>query len=273
MVKKSFPTIEDIHPVIRIVCLIIVSIFVVSAEPLFLEATFLLLVCGFAMGARVQLFQCIRVLVRLKWLFTSIFIIYLFLTPGRNIFPIDLLNTVTFGPNLNSLSVSFLNGVITLEGMYLGALRVCSLIILILTVNLLIQAKQHNELSYAIIWLLSPMKYIGCPIDRLAIRISLTFRYVSEFQQSLMSDDKGPSKRVATTVTLNSVTKNINNRKIFIRGVLTQAIEKSIELVGKVLVRVNEVQIEPLACPTKQVPQLVQWLLPLVLLCGYLSLL
>ena len=277
MVKKPFPSIADIHPVIRIVCLIIVSIFVVSAEPIYLKATLILLVIGFAMGAWAQIPQCMRVLMRLKWLFTTIFIIYLFLTPGRNIFPIEILDKYPSGSALNSLSASLLNDVISLDGLYLGVLRVCSLVILILTVNLLIQTKQHNELSYAIIWLLSPLKFIGCPVDRLAIRISLTFRYVSEFQQTLMPDSsnerKGLSRQENNSASSFSISSGLINKKVIFREALAQAIDKSVELVNQVLTCVYKAPVEPISQPTEQIPHVIQWLLPLALLGGYLSLL
>ncbi|MFV2059025.1 MAG: hypothetical protein ACC707_21415, partial [Thiohalomonadales bacterium] len=200
---------------------------------------------------------------RLKWLFFSILLIYLLLTPGRPIF--------------ESLHSWF-----TYEGLYLGLLRVSALVVLILAVNLLIQVKQQAELSYAIIWLLSPLKYLGFPVDKLAIRISLTFKYVDELQTTLIkikgqnADQHNEDNYTKGMVGAGSYdaggivlwfNRAINKFSRF----FDQAISRSVILIEEIIHRVEMPNTSRLENNLQRVPQLYQWLLPLGLVVMYIS--
>lgn len=219
--------------------------------------TLLILAIGFSLGAWAQLLHCGRILKRLKWLFLSIFLIYITLTPGKPVF------------------TSF-DGLISYEGLYLGALRVCALVILILAVNLFIQVKQQTELSSAIVWLLKPLKYFSFPVDRLAVRIALTFKYVDELQNTLIKfkNENNTSEpiNIPHSDNLGLVRKMLSRRRIVLVNFFNQAIHRSVRLIEEVTNRVETADCEPVDNPVERVPRLYQWLLPLALIVAYMSL-
>lgn len=106
---------------------------------------------------------------RMRWLFLSIFIVYLWFTPGHEILPVFQ----TISP--------------TYEGLKLGLFRVYSLFLIVIGVNLLVRSIPRQDLICAILWLLKPFRIIGLPYERLAIRIALTFDFVGEAQTMFRS--------------------------------------------------------------------------------------
>ena len=132
--------------------------FTVLTDPKSLLVTTVLLLFGFALGQIHRLRSTVRILIRLKWLFFSIFLVYLFLTPGVSL------------PLLPQATV---------QGLELGMLRLLALILFIAAVNLLVRSAEQAELTYAILWLLKPLRLIHFPVDRFAVRMALTLDYVN----------------------------------------------------------------------------------------------
>ncbi len=152
------------HPAIKIISLIILSLFLTQGNWLTLLLT----------GAVVLPFYIIRpslwisartMIWRLKWLFLSILLIYIFFTPKI------------------SASISQLNPYLYL--LLPGLFRILVLITLILAVNLFIKTTTKNEILTALLWILSPLKRIKIDIERFILRAVLTIEYLEKLNQKL----------------------------------------------------------------------------------------
>lgn len=155
---------QDIHPVIRI------SGFLILAACLSLGGLSELLVAGVIVAiittlVRPRIFPMVGpMLRRMRWLFLSLLVIYLWFTPGPPLlFP--------YGPSL--------------EGIQAGLLRISSLAVLVMAVGLLLCTTSRAQLIAAIQWLAWPMRWLGLEADRLAVRTVLTLEAVADTQHML----------------------------------------------------------------------------------------
>jgi hypothetical protein len=152
------------HAVIKIISFLIFGIAVSTGGHEILLAGVLLIMPLYFFERGVHLKNAFMMLRRLKWLFLSILIVYLFFTPGRLLI-IDLY----WGP--------------TVEGLIQGLSRIFVLLLLVAAVNLLISSTQQDDLLSAILWCLRPLAIFGIPHERLAVRISLTLEAVSQVRE------------------------------------------------------------------------------------------
>lgn len=151
------------HPVIRIVCYLILALFLAranAAQLLFsaLGLALLLLVTRPPQFVR----RLGRALYRLKWLFLSIMVLYLWLTPGE----MPAAGTVGAG----------------LSGLRMGLMRVAVLVMLIWNVLFAISGLSREQLLGAIYYLLQPLRILQMPVERFALRLALTLQAVAELQ-------------------------------------------------------------------------------------------
>ena len=144
------------HPVIRIVSFLILAGFVAFGG-IYEIALGFVLVLSVILYRRLQSIELsTRIIKRMRWLFLSILIVYLWFTPGEPLLPIES----DFMP--------------TLQGLQTGLLRVFSLILIIFAVNYFISTIARHRLVQAIIWLLYPLNWIAIDTRQLALRIALT---------------------------------------------------------------------------------------------------
>ncbi|HEY5604364.1 MAG TPA: energy-coupling factor transporter transmembrane component T [Gammaproteobacteria bacterium] len=156
------------HPVIRIVNFLILAGFVAFGG-LYEIALGFALVLSVVLYKRLQSVELsTRIIRRMRWLFLSILVVYLWFTPGEPMLPVD-------------------SGFIpTLQGLQTGLLRVFSLILIIFAVNYFISTIARNTLVEAIVWLLYPLNWLGVDTRRLALRIALTLELIPRMQQLVM---------------------------------------------------------------------------------------
>jgi len=105
---------------------------------------------------------------RLRWLLLAILIVYGWWTPG-----------VSLWPGAGTLSP-------TMDGLYLGMLRVMALIAIVAAVHLLLQSTPREDLLPAIMQLIRPLttRHVR---ERIAVRTLLSIEAVTQVQ-SLASD-------------------------------------------------------------------------------------
>ncbi len=215
------------HPVIKVVSFLIVALFLTRAQ-LFGIAIGLLMVLAFWLwGTRFELLPLWRMLRRMRWLFLSILITYLWFTPGTPL----LIFLGSYSP--------------TIEGVADGGLRVAALMLIAAQVGVLLQTTSREELVTAIRWLATPLRPFGFDRDRLALRLVLILDSVEEIQlllrlklAELSNGEKGVS-RVASAM-----------------GELLQAVVEKAETLPLRSVDVLD----------QDRPPLHQWLFPLMLL-------
>ena len=153
------------HPVARILCVLVLAAFLSSGDVQVLVAAALLLAFGYGVTDKASFRAIMRPLWRMRWLLLGVMIIYLWLPTG-----------VTTG---TSGQTSMQHGLI------LGVERASALALLIIAVNLLSKTTSREQLLAGIYWLAKPLGYLGIPRERLALRLALVLDLVPRVQERL----------------------------------------------------------------------------------------
>lgn len=181
------------HPAIKIISLVIVSIFLTQGGWLTILITGALLL-PFYLPFNIPYKKvqgglwppAIKMLLRLKWFFISIFVIYYFYTP-----------------QLQIPEQSYLNS--KLSQLLPGLFRITVLIFILLSVNLFIQTTSKEKILAALLWLFSPLKILHIKTERIALRAVLTLEYIEDLSRRLSEYKKQSnldieSKKVPVTI-------------------------------------------------------------------------
>lgn len=242
------------HPVIRIVTFIVFSLGVVFGNVQHLLLALLLLVTGYAVWHPHLLPMNWRMLRRMRWLFLSILVIYLWFTPGELLFPV-----------IGSWSPSW-------EGLRLGSYRIFTLVFIVFAVNLMIRSIERDELIGGILWLLHPLHFIGLPNERLAVRIALTFDVVQEVQgmYGAPNNDQNASKKDPDQQNIQPVQAKSLVTKI--RARLWSIGASAVQLFENIIQRAENTPCHDVVINEEGAPPHYQWVYPMVLalLCFWL---
>jgi len=138
------------------------------ARPALLTGGFAFLLLLYALAGIPSPATLARMLKRLRWLLLAILLVYGWWTPG-----------VSLWPDAGALSP-------TIEGLYLGMLRVLALMAIVAAVHLLLQSTPREALLPAIMQLIRPFttRHVR---ERIAVRTLLSIEAVTQVQ-SLASD-------------------------------------------------------------------------------------
>jgi len=161
-----------IHPGTRILAFALFVAAVVRAGPIGL-AIGAALACAAALVVQAPLATLWRLLRRSRWLFLSIAVIYLWLTPGQPL--LDALGGVS--P--------------TVQGAAAGAHRVATLIVIVVAVNALLASASIESLVAGLVALSAPLRHAGLAPERIAVRLGLTLRYAVESPPSVAQQQPG----------------------------------------------------------------------------------
>lgn len=105
---------------------------------------------------------------RIRWLLLSIFILYLWFTPGRALFTVAEVYQIIIP---------------TVEGLDQGIRRLVALVLIVLAVNLMLLRSEKGELLSALIWLLRPLKIVGFSTEQLSVRLLLAMDNVTRAKE------------------------------------------------------------------------------------------
>jgi energy-coupling factor transport system permease protein len=214
-----------VHPLIRVVALLVFVAGLALAKPALLAAgigllLLLNLLAGFpAPGVLLQM------VLRLRWLLLAIVLVYGWWTPGTSLLPA-----------IGSWSP-------TLEGVVAGLLRVLSLVLIVAAVHLLLQKTTRSELLPAIMQLIRPVTTYSVR-ERLAVRMLLSIEAVTRVQ-SLISDTLKSHPSSSRKLSSLGATARVLYRAVLDRAAQT----------GTGVIEV--IELTP--------PPLWQWLIPLAL--------
>lgn len=164
--QRSTTSRLTIHPLIRLVSFLIFAAFVAVGNLWQLLFAAVLVCMIYAASFSAQLKTAWPLLRRMRWLFLSLLIVYLWFTPGQPLFPA-------------------LGSTPTIEGIEEGLQRIAALVLLALSASLLLQTTPREPLLAALYRLLTPLGWIGIKTERLAVRIALTLETVTEAQHLL----------------------------------------------------------------------------------------
>ena len=213
------------HPLIRVVALLIFIAGLALARPALLSAGFVLLLLLYLLTGFPALRVLLRMILRLRWLLLAILLVYGWSTPGVSLLPAGSV----WSP--------------TIEGLSLGLLRILSLLMIVAAVHLLMQVTTRGQLLPAIMQLIKPVTTVTAR-ERLAVRILLSIEAVTQVQ-ALVSE---------------ALTKQpLKNHRLSTLGVAARTLYTSV-LNKAALAGADAIEIgEP------ESPPLWQWLVPVAL--------
>ncbi len=234
------------HAVIKIVCFLVFgAAMVVGAKPVLLAGFILvalLYLFELVRGMSTQLHNALKMLKRLRWLFLSILVVYLFFTPG-----ILLLPDVLWGP--------------TQEGLTQGLLRIAVLVLIVATVNILIGSTEQAEFLSAVSWCLQPLSWLGLSHERLAVRISLTLAAVGVLRTACQHETRSETPDVVVT----KLAEPLSSESPSPEPKLMAIAKTAHHLFAKVIDDAEQASLQSITLPEQSRPPLVQWVIPVLL--------
>lgn len=219
------------HPVIHIVSFLIVAISLSIGGPAQLWLAALLLLLAYLLAPSRGLQRLLSLCLRLRWLWLSLLLIYLWFTPGR------------------PLLESFPAWSPTWEGMWQGLWRIGILLLLAAAAHLLMQLHSTGQIVAAIYWLATPLAWLGVSRDRLALRLMLVFELVAEVQTLYRLQPHQGGRGAASPL-----------RRI------GEAVACLFQQVSE---RAETEPLREIRLPLTQVPPMWQWLFPPLLGCAF----
>ena len=215
------------HPVIKVVSFLVIALFLTGARLYGIVLTLIVLGSLYVSGVRFNFHSTWRMLRRMRWLFISILVTYLWFTPGIPLIPL----LEEYSP--------------TAEGAAGGLLRIATLSLIVIQVGLLLQTTSREELVGAIRWLVAPLCLVGLDRDRLALRIMLILHNVEEIQillQQQMAEFSAKGKKISRIASS-------------VGGLFQTVVE-----------RAETTPLQPISVADQSWPPLLQWLYPLFLI-------
>ena len=213
------------HPLIRVVALLIFIAGLALARPALLGAGFVLLLLLYLLTGFPAPRVLLRMILRLRWLLVAILLVYGWSTPGVSLLPA----ISTWSP--------------TVEGLSLGLWRMLSLLMIVAAVHLLMQVTSRSQLLPAIMQLIKPVT-TAATRERLAVRILLSIEAVTQVQ-ALVSETLAKQP--------------LRNHRLSTLGVAAQALYTSVlnkaALAGEEAIEIGK----------PESPPLWQWLVPVAL--------
>ena len=226
------------HAVIKIICFLIFASAMASGSPPVLLAGLLLVAAVYLFelvkGVSTQWRNALTMLKRLRWLFLSILVLYLFFTPGVLLWP-ELL----WGP--------------TQEGLQQGLVRIAVLVLIVAAVNALIGSTGQAEFLSAVSWCLQPLSWLGLSHERLAVRISLTLESVGVMRNAYRQQPRDSNMSSASEETSAFQFR------------LSTIADTAHRLFAKVIDDAEQAPLQAISLPEESHPPLVQWLIPVLL--------
>lgn len=154
------------HPAIRILFLVAITASMVTANPYTLLAGIILsMALHWAAGLRLD--GLAPMVLRLRWFFLSIMILYLWVTPGMALLP-------AFGGYSPSR-----------QGLIEGLVRCAVLIAILNLVHWLVGTTSRAQLIQGVYWLMSPLCWIRLKPEALAVRLALVLEIVPILQHKI----------------------------------------------------------------------------------------
>ncbi|MDH5326252.1 MAG: hypothetical protein OEZ68_08840 [Gammaproteobacteria bacterium] len=224
-----------LHPVIRVVSFFIFTAFAAYGQLVQLVAQAGLLLLFFLFEPQLIVRSRI-IIVRMRWLFLSIFIVYLGFTPGLPLIP-----AWDWSPSV--------------LGTQLAIMRVAALILIVMALQILLHGLSRQDLVGAVLWLLYPIRKL-VDHEKLAVRIGLTLELVE--QVALLNRLALKSQDIPSNAGL---WQRINNISDNIATLFQTVLDKAMAMPGQTL-----------ETPDRNSPPPVQWIFPLLLLAGFILL-
>lgn len=182
------------HPAIRILVLVVITVFMAAGGPYVLVAGITLSIMLHSARNLSADAGLLRMVLRMRWFVLSIMILYAWFTPGEVWFPA----LGVFSPSQ--------------QGLTQGLFRCSVLIVVLSLVHWLVHASSREELIQGIYWLARPLTWVGLRPEVMAVRLALVMDTVPVIQRRLAIRPSGqdasaaPTRRIAeyATAVLNA---------------------------------------------------------------------
>ena len=148
------------HPNVRMMVFLVFAGFLAAGGSGRLWAALMLLIVAYTAAAAPALSGLGRALLRLRYLWLSLALLYLWFTPGESVWP-----------QLGAWSPTW-------EGAAQGAVRVGVLVLMVAAAQLLLQTTNTDQLVAAVYWLVGPLQWFGLDRGRFALRLVLVLETV-----------------------------------------------------------------------------------------------
>lgn len=158
------------HPVIRILCLLVVAGFLARCDWAEIGLVLALLAAVAALIRFRRWSPLLVVLRRLRFLWLSIIIAYGWFTPGQPLLP----DAGAWSP--------------TFQGLQAAGVRVAALAVLVLAVQLLMAVSSRAELVAGLRWWSRPLRLFGLDPARLALRLVLALETVPRLREAVAAE-------------------------------------------------------------------------------------
>ena len=224
---------DYVHPVFRIICFVIFSLFLSLGNLAQLGLATFSIVVVYVATANCHMFGFLRMLNRIRWFLLSILFVYAWLTPGVPL----------FGGGFESAWQP------SVEGLQQGGQRLLALVLIVAAVHWLLFVMSREQLVAALYWLGSPLPVFGVSRERFAVRLALVLARVTDVQT-----------QVAKQVTQANVDKGDVKKFAAVAAGLVAGIVRQAELS-----RCDVVEVD-----VSDKPPLWQWCWPLLLLAAML---
>jgi energy-coupling factor transport system permease protein len=156
-----------IHPVIRIITLVVFAVLISRADLIHMLLAGLILFVVYSRLDAAARQMAVAMIYRMRWFFISLLLVYGWLTP-------DPLTGETIYWGWPSV-----------DGLTSGAKQVFGLMQIILAVNVLLVVSRREELIQAIYWLARPLAWVGLSRARLALRLVLVLDRVAMVREQV----------------------------------------------------------------------------------------
>lgn len=237
------------HPAIKIVNLVIISIFLTQGGWSTLLLTGALLLPFYLVHLHLW-YPAIKMLYRLKWFFISILFIYFYYTPTIHYMDSSLL--AQYGHQLMP-----------------GVFRILVLIFILFSVNLFIKTTTKKEILSALLWLFLPLKLFNIDIERLSLRAVLTLEYIEVLSKRLHDYKTNNSLTVIPSKDSNKHLSFVYNIFQRIKDTLLHLIKHSGIIFCKILEEAESTSGKLYTLDCLEPPKLFQYIYPLLLLFLY----
>ncbi|MCG6968266.1 MAG: energy-coupling factor transporter transmembrane protein EcfT [Gammaproteobacteria bacterium] len=236
------------HPVIRIVTFLVFTLFVAFGGYAHLLFSLVVLSLFYLLVQSIPALwsSSWQMLRRMRWLFLSMLVIYLWFTPGRVVLPL----LANYSP--------------TWQGVQMAGYRIGSLIAIVVAVNIIIKSTPKELITGALLWLLTPLRVVGLPHERLAVRIVLTFNMISEIQYEYDLLKRSNSASETDGEPAQTTESGFLQR-------LDQLGELGAKLFTNVVEKAQQRAEQTVELPQESSPPVRQWAWPVLLAAGFLA--
>lgn len=227
--KHSCQALPDIHPLVRLLSLLVFVVAAGQASPALLLTGLVMLSSLFFLLRVRPTAGLYRMLYRLRWLFLAIVVVYGWWTPGTPVFP----SLAGYSP--------------VLEGLESGFYRVSALFLIVCSVFLLLETTPREKLLAGLIQVAGPFAGRAAR-ERFAVRVLLVMETVPKVQP-LIADSAQRGEGDGHYLAL--------------------AGQRARHLYANVLASAGQVEAGQVAVEEAGMPAAWQWLIPVVLLAVF----